>query len=124
MKLDFTFSDTLAGYVIEYNSAERWYTVETSDKRVFKVNLIASTYARTFRNLEEPYQDASGVMNDLLATPGQFVYSYGTYYPAADGGDAVFEVQWIIFPSTAPQNTVMKRRIGGSIKFLPLQAAI
>ncbi|MFN3379659.1 MAG: AGE family epimerase/isomerase [Runella zeae] len=102
MKLDFTFSDTLAGYVLEYNAAEKWYTVETSDKRVFKVNLLPSTYARTFRNLEESYQDASGVMHDLLAKPGQFVFSYGTFYPPLEGGDYVFEVQWMIFPSTAP----------------------
>jgi hypothetical protein len=39
MKPDFTFSDTLAGYVIDFNATERWFTVETSDKRVFKVNL-------------------------------------------------------------------------------------
>ncbi|RDB02698.1 AGE family epimerase/isomerase, partial [Runella aurantiaca] len=102
MKLDFTFSDTLAGYVIEYNAAEKWYTVETSDKRVFKVNLLPSTYARTFRNLDESYQDASGVMQDLLAQKGQFLYSYGTFYPPVEGGEPVFEVQWIIFPSTQP----------------------
>lgn len=102
MKLDFTFSDTLAGYIIEYNAAEKWYTVETSDKRVFKVNLLPSTYARTFRNLDESYQDASGVMQDLLAQKGQFLYSYGTFYPPVEGGEPVFEVQWIIFPSTKP----------------------
>ena len=103
MKPDFTFSDTLAGYVIDFNVAERWYTVETSDKRVFKVNLTPSAYARTFRNLDESYQDASGdIMYKLLAQKGQFVYSYGTFYPPINDGDYVFEVQSLIFPSTAP----------------------
>ncbi|TDB64017.1 AGE family epimerase/isomerase [Arundinibacter roseus] len=99
MNLDFTFSDTIAGYVLEFQPQERWFLLETSDKRQFKVNLIASTYARTLRNLTEPYQDASGQMEHLLANEGQFVYVYGTFYPNEDSAQTVFEAQWMIFPA-------------------------
>lgn len=102
MNIDFTFTDTIAGYVFAYHPQERWFILETSDKRQFKVNLIASTYARTVRNLNEPYQDASGEMETLLATKGQFVFVYGTFYPNDDKEKTVYEAQWMIFPSTTP----------------------
>lgn len=102
MNIDFTFTDTIAGYVFAYHPQERWFILETSDKRQFKVNLIASTYARTVRNLNEPYQDASGNMEQLLATKGQYVFVYGTFYPNDDKEKTVFEAQWMIFPSTTP----------------------
>ncbi len=102
MNLDFTFTDTIAGYVLEFNPQERWLILETSDKRQFRVNLIASTYARSIRNLTEPYQDASGKMDHLLANKGQFVFVYGTFYPGETTDKTVFEAQWMIFPGGEP----------------------
>ncbi|GAA4465379.1 hypothetical protein GCM10023189_45920 [Nibrella saemangeumensis] len=101
MKIDFTFSDTIAGYILDFNSAERSFTVETPDKRQFKLNLIASTYAKGTRNLNEPYSDATGVLREMLSQKGQFVFCYGTFYPNGDS-EPIFEVQWMVFPGSQP----------------------
>jgi mannose/cellobiose epimerase-like protein (N-acyl-D-glucosamine 2-epimerase family) len=98
MKIDFTFSDTIAGYVTEYQPQEKWFTLKTSDGRSFKVNMTPSLYARYTRNLTEGYQDASGNMDELLSNIGQHVFVYGTFYPGVQEAENVFEGQWIIFP--------------------------
>jgi mannose/cellobiose epimerase-like protein (N-acyl-D-glucosamine 2-epimerase family) len=102
MNIDFTFSDTIAGYVTGYSAEERWFTLETSDKRPFKVNLIASTYARSVQNLTEGWQDP-GPISDFLATEGQFVFAYGTFYPNDGADSATFEAQQLIFPGKSPK---------------------
>ncbi|GAA4412256.1 hypothetical protein GCM10023187_39070 [Nibrella viscosa] len=102
MNVDFTFSDTIAGYIVDFNPEEKYYVVETPDKRQFKLNLIASTYAKNVRNLGEPYSDATGAMREMLSQKGQFVFSYGTFYPAGDGKEPVFETQWMVFPGNQP----------------------
>jgi hypothetical protein len=100
MKIDFTFSDTIAGYVSSYNSGEKWFNLRTSDDRNFAVYLNPNTFARYTHNLAESYQDATEAMPTLLALPRQFVYAYGTFYP---GGDTErFEAQWLVFPGPAP----------------------
>lgn len=98
MKIDFTFSDTIAGYVTEYQPQDKWFTLDTSDGRSFKVNMTPSLYARFTRNLTEGYQDASGKMDELLSNKGQHVFVYGTFYPGDQEAENVFEGQWIIFP--------------------------
>ncbi|OIN60656.1 AGE family epimerase/isomerase [Arsenicibacter rosenii] len=103
MKLNFTFSDTIAGYIVSFTPAERSFVVETSDKRQFKLNLIPSTYARSVRNLDEGYQDATGLMFEFLSKQGQYVFAYGTFYPGADEGDMIFEAQQLIFPGKTPE---------------------
>lgn len=102
MNIDFTFSDTIAGYVTGYSSEERWFTLETSDKRPFKINLIASTYARSVRNLTEGWQDP-GDIGSFLSKNGQFVFVYGTFYPNDGAETSVFEAQQIVFPGKVPQ---------------------
>ncbi len=100
MKVDFTFSDTIAGYVSSYSSSESRFTLRTSDDREFAVYLNPNTYARYSYNLAESYQDATGDMRVLLALPRQFVYAYGTFYPGGDTGR--FEAQWLVFPGHGP----------------------
>lgn len=102
MDINFTFSDTIAGYVTGYSEEERWFTLETSDKRPFKVNLIASTYARNVQNLTEGWQDP-GNISDFLATEGQYVFAYGTFYPNAGAETSTFEAQQLIFPGKEPK---------------------
>jgi mannose/cellobiose epimerase-like protein (N-acyl-D-glucosamine 2-epimerase family) len=101
MNIDFTFSDTIAGYVTGFNSIERWFTVMTSDRREFKIYLTPSTYGHMTYNLSEPYLDATGNFNQLLALNRQFVYAYGTFYPNIEGGPK-FEAQWLVFPGKGP----------------------
>ncbi|HEY2538063.1 MAG TPA: N-acyl-D-glucosamine 2-epimerase, partial [Stellaceae bacterium] len=100
MNIDFTFSDTIAGYVSSYRSGENCFTLRTSDDREFAVYLTPNTYARYSYNLTEAYQDATGGMPTLLALPRQFVYAYGSFYPADETGR--FEAQWLIFPGHGP----------------------
>jgi mannose/cellobiose epimerase-like protein (N-acyl-D-glucosamine 2-epimerase family) len=100
MNVDFTFSDTIGGYVSSYNSRESSFTMRTSDDREFAVYLNSNTNARYTYNLPESYQDATGEMPRLLALPRQFVYAYGTFYPAGEKGR--FEAQWLLFPGRGP----------------------
>jgi mannose/cellobiose epimerase-like protein (N-acyl-D-glucosamine 2-epimerase family) len=102
MNIDFTFSDTIAGYVSDFSLREQRFKVKTSDDREFEIQLTGNTFARMARNLDEPYQDATGKMNHLLALPRQFVFVYGTFYPASD--HELFHAQWLVFPGEGPGN--------------------
>jgi len=101
VKIDFTFSDTIGGYVTHFNRAERSVGISTSDGRQFKGILTPTTYARISQNLEESYADATGRLAELL-TPGQLLYAHGEFYPDFGEGDYVFEIKWMVFPGTAP----------------------
>lgn len=92
MKIDFPFSDLIAGYVTHFDKNRDTFKIETSDGRDFQAALSPMTYAKLLQNLDEPYPDATGTMRSLLAQ-GRYVFAYGTFYP----DDAVFTVQQIIF---------------------------
>jgi mannose/cellobiose epimerase-like protein (N-acyl-D-glucosamine 2-epimerase family) len=94
--LEFSFSDTVAGYVRRFDRLTRRFTVETSDGREFEVTLTPTTFGRITQNLGESYIDATGRFGELL-TDGQFVYVYGVFY--FDGGPQhKFEAKSIVFP--------------------------
>jgi mannose/cellobiose epimerase-like protein (N-acyl-D-glucosamine 2-epimerase family) len=99
-ELNFTFSDTIAGYVTKFNRTEKSFDLKTSDGREYQVKLTPTTYANFSRNLEEPYADASGMMSSLA--PGQFLYAHGVFYP--ENGQVTFEAKFIVFPGRAPDN--------------------
>ena len=92
--MNFTFSDTVAGYVTEFDREAGTYIVKTSDDRLYTIKLKGNTYAQLIRNLGDPYRDATGPMRDML-TPGRFLFTYGIFYP--EGGDFHFEAQFILF---------------------------
>lgn len=98
-EINFTFSDTIAGYVTAYDRASDSYEVQTSDGRKYKIKLKSNTYAQLIRNLGDPYRDATGPMRDML-TPGRFVFTYGIFYP--EGGDNHFEAQFLLFVGRTP----------------------
>jgi mannose/cellobiose epimerase-like protein (N-acyl-D-glucosamine 2-epimerase family) len=99
--INFTFSDTVAGYVSAHNSEENWFKIKTSDDREMTVHLTPNTYAKFSHNLTESYQDATGVMPSLLGLNRQFVYAYGSFYPGSTGSGK-FEAQWLVFPGKGP----------------------
>jgi mannose/cellobiose epimerase-like protein (N-acyl-D-glucosamine 2-epimerase family) len=101
MKIDFTFSDTIAGYITHYNPDKPSFGIRTSDNRDFEVFLTPSTYGRIMQNLGEPYQDATSLFEKLLSLPRQFVYVYGTFYPAEED-EFKFEAQWLVLPGKGP----------------------
>src|SRR5688572_9313311 len=97
--LEFSFSDTIAGYVRRFDRLTRSFTVETSDGREFEVTLTPTTFSRITQNLGESYIDATGRFGELL-TDGQFVYVYGVFY--FDGGaQHKFEAKSIVFPGNS-----------------------
>lgn len=98
-KINFTFSDTIAGYVTHFNRQERSFGISTSDGRQFIAHLTPTTYARLSQNLGEGYLDATARLGQLL-TPGQLLYAYGVFYPEND--DNKFEVKSIVFPGNEP----------------------
>ncbi len=94
--VDFSFSDTIAGYVRRFNRRERSFTLETSDGRHYNVYLTPTTYGRIVQNLGEGYLDATSRLAELL-TDGQFLYAYGVFY--FDGGPQhKFEAKSLVFP--------------------------
>lgn len=102
----FTFSDTIAGYVTGFDRETDSYGVRTSGGQEFVIKLKSNTYAQFVRNLGDPYQDATGPMRDML-TPGRFLYTYGVFYPEANG--LVFEAQFVLFLGRKPDEYVIER---------------
>jgi mannose/cellobiose epimerase-like protein (N-acyl-D-glucosamine 2-epimerase family) len=101
-----TFSDTVAGYVTEYDREADRFSLRTSGGDVFDVHLKAITYAQLVRNLGEPYHDSTGQMRDMLV-PGRFLYAYGTFY--AEGGGSTFEAQYLLFVGRGTNEFVTDR---------------
>jgi len=91
--IDFTFSDTIAGYVIDFDSGSRSFGLRTTDGRQFRVRLTTTTYAEVLRNLGEPYQSPNKSIEDLLV-PERYLYAHGLFYP--EGGELKFEAKHIV----------------------------
>jgi len=95
----FTFSDTVAGYITNFNRGESCFGLRTSDGREFQVYLTPTLYARVTHNLEEPWHDATGRLGEMLEE-GMYVHAYGIFYPEGDGYK--FEAKALVFPGEAP----------------------
>ena len=96
-KMQFEFTDLIAGYVSDFNESEKCFTLTTTDKRSFPVLLTDTTFARLMRNLNEPYQDATGNLYQLLSQDGRMAFVFGIFYPQHDG-QYTFEAKQIDFP--------------------------
>ena len=68
--MQFTFADTIAGYVVSCDFELDTFVLETSDGRQFDVKLTANTFAEMVRNLGEAYTDCTGIMRDLRECKG------------------------------------------------------
>ncbi|WP_164102829.1 AGE family epimerase/isomerase [Candidatus Laterigemmans baculatus] len=100
--LEFSFSDTIAGYVRSFDRLARCFTLETSDGREYEVYLTPTTFGRITQNLGEGYIDATGRFGEMI-TEGQFLYAYGVFY--FDGGAKhKFEAKSIVFPGNDPEH--------------------
>jgi mannose/cellobiose epimerase-like protein (N-acyl-D-glucosamine 2-epimerase family) len=96
--VNFTFSDTIAGYVTTFDEGARTFGLRTSDGREFAVKLAEGVYAELLRNADEPYADATGQIGRMLV-PGRFLYAYGTFYPEAG---LAYEAKRLIFVGRTP----------------------
>jgi hypothetical protein len=93
-QINFTFSDTIAGYVTGFDRDADTFGLRTTDGREYTVKFAPGTYAWIANNFEEPRQWVGGQMRDMLQV-GRWLFVYGVYYP--EGGDNIFEAQFIIF---------------------------
>ncbi|MET9596845.1 MULTISPECIES: AGE family epimerase/isomerase [unclassified Streptomyces] len=89
----FSFSDTIAGYVTRFDSGTRLLRLKTSDGREFDISLATGPSAELVRNLDEPYIDASGHIDEMLS-PGRFLFVYGVHYPERGGS---FDAKRLVF---------------------------
>ncbi|WP_203863530.1 AGE family epimerase/isomerase [Planobispora rosea] len=92
--MSFTFSDTIAGTVSRHDPVGRAFGLVTADGREFEISLAGDPSAELLRNLQEPYVDASGHIDDMLEA-GRFLFVYGVFYP--EGSPPRFEAKRLIF---------------------------
>jgi anti-anti-sigma factor len=78
--VDFSFSDSIAGYVESFDFGTDVFVLSTLDGRTVEVRLRDTTSAEVMRNLGEAYTDATAAMRDMLG-PGRFLFVYGVRYP-------------------------------------------
>jgi len=96
-----SFADTVTGYVTSFNRTEKKFGIQTSDGREFTAYLTPAAYAKIVQNLDEPYNDCTGRIGELL-TPGQHVFAYGVFYHDDPNSDQFkFEVKSMTFPGNA-----------------------
>src|SRR5437763_913815 len=105
--IDFTFSDTIAGYVTQSDPNQGTFSLKTPGGTEFQAKLTPATFAEYTRNLGEPYADAMAQLKQSLA-PGQYVFAYGIFYP--EGGDNKFEAKHLVFPGRKPGEYVFEKQ--------------
>ena len=103
--VNFAFSDSIAGYVTNYDSEKEIFGLKTSDGREFKVKLSPMAYAKVIQNFDEGYPDATGIMKSMLV-PGQYLSTYGVFYPDSD----LFDAKQIIFPGRKKTEYVFEKQ--------------
>jgi mannose/cellobiose epimerase-like protein (N-acyl-D-glucosamine 2-epimerase family)/anti-anti-sigma regulatory factor len=98
LSINFTFSDTISGYVTSFDEATDTFGIKTPGGDEFNVTLGANCYAELVRNLGEAFQDCTGPMRSML-TPGRFLFTYGIFFPE----DALrYEAKHLIFLGRNP----------------------
>ena len=70
--INFSFSDTIAGYVVDYDKNADSFRIRTSDEREFTVKFSKKAYAWIANNLNEPRQWCGDQMRGMLS-PGRFL---------------------------------------------------
>jgi mannose/cellobiose epimerase-like protein (N-acyl-D-glucosamine 2-epimerase family) len=99
-KMQFEFSDLIAGYVTDFNEKKNEFKIKTSRGNEFLIKIAANIFGRILSNLNEGVRYiGEDQIRDLL-NPGQYLFAYGIFYPQA--GKHVFEAKIIDFPGTKP----------------------
>jgi mannose/cellobiose epimerase-like protein (N-acyl-D-glucosamine 2-epimerase family)/anti-anti-sigma regulatory factor len=94
-ELNFSFSDTIAGYVTGFDEDSDSFGLRTSDGRAYTAWLTPNTFASGMRNFGEDYVDVTGGMRNLLIEE-RYVFAYGIFYPEPSGPR--FEAKAVTFP--------------------------
>jgi len=106
--INFTFSDTIAGYVTAYDAEAATFFLETTDQRRYQVRFASNTYGWIANNLDEPRTWCSQDQMKSMMANGRYLFVYGIYYPEAAGN--TFEAQFIIFPGKREGSYVFERQ--------------
>ncbi len=93
-RINFEFSDTIAGYIIKFSREKDIVTLKTSDNREYTVKLTPETNAWIANNLNEPRRWCKDQMRDILEE-GRYVFIYGIFYPEPTGH--AIEAQYLVF---------------------------
>src|SRR5208283_3508269 len=124
-QINFSFSDSIAGYIAGYDKDADSFRIKTSDNREFTVTFASNTYAWIANNLNEPRQWCADQMRGML-TPGRFLFVYGTYY--YENGGFNFTAQYLVFlaPKTGEYGFEKAELVdsadSGPRRFLPARA--
>ena len=105
-EIQFPFSDTVAGYVTNFDRDKDAFGLKTTDGRDFTVKFAPNTYAWIANNFEEPRIWCADQMRSMLAE-GRYLFSYGIYYP--ENGGNTFEAQYLVFTGKTPGNWAFER---------------
>ncbi|NJD19097.1 MAG: N-acyl-D-glucosamine 2-epimerase [Gemmatimonadetes bacterium] len=97
--VNFSFSDTIAGYVVDTDPSAGRFRLRTTDDRIFTVAFAPNTYAWIANNLREPRQWCGEQMRSMVV-PGRYLFVYGVFYQECGGFN--FEAQYIVFPGRRP----------------------
>jgi len=104
-KVNFSFSDLIAGYVTQYDKDTDIFGLKTSDGREFKAKLSPMAYAKVIQNFDEGYPDATGNMRAMLV-PGRYLFTYGSFYPDSD----IFDAKQIVFAGAKKDDYVFEKQ--------------
>lgn len=104
-KVNFPFSDLIAGYVTQYDKDTDIFGLKTSDGREFKAKLSPMAYAKVIQNFDEGYPDATGNMRAMLV-PGRYLFTYGSFYPDSD----IFDAKQIVFAGAKKNDYVFEKQ--------------
>lgn len=104
-RVDFSFSDLIAGYVTHYDTDSDIFGLKTSDGREFKVKLSPMAYAKVIQNFDEGYPDATGNMRVMLV-PGRYLFAYGVFYPDS----STFDAKQIVFTGRKKDDYVFEKQ--------------
>ncbi len=105
--VDFTFSDSVAGYVASYDKGTDRFILTTSDGREFAVQFKNNTYGWIANNLSEPRQWCDINQMRSMVVPGRYLFVYGIYYP--EGGGYTYEAQFLVFVGRTEDHYVFER---------------
>jgi mannose/cellobiose epimerase-like protein (N-acyl-D-glucosamine 2-epimerase family) len=106
-KINFSFSDTIAGYVVDYDKGADSFRIRASDGREFIAKFGPNSYAWIANNLNEPRQWCTDQMRAMLS-PGRFLFVYGTFYN--EGGGFNFVAQYLVFLAARPDEYGFEKR--------------
>ncbi|GAK55457.1 Slr1855 protein [Candidatus Vecturithrix granuli] len=95
-QMNFEFSDTIAGYVQEYNKEQDTFVVKTTDDREYVIKIGAETYGWIANTPGEPRTWLSRDQMRAMLEPGRYLFAYGIFYP--EKGGHTIETQFMVFP--------------------------